>query len=42
MVQTHKAIHSNSVKAIKCYGHYAVVMDEEQLKKESSSIFHRG
>ena len=39
---THKAIHSSSIRAIKCYGHSAVIMDEEQLKKENISIYHRG
>ena len=39
LVQTHKAVHSSSIKAIKCYGHSAVSMDEEQLTKESREVF---
>ena len=40
--QTQKANHSSSIKAIKSYGHSTVVMDEEQLKKESRRIYHHG
>ena len=38
LVQTRKAIHSSSIKAIKYYGHSAVIMDEEQLTKESKAF----
>ena len=29
LVQTHQAIYSSSIKAIKRYGHSVVIMDEE-------------
>ena len=32
--QTYKTTHSSSTKAIKSYGHAAVLIDEEQLTKE--------
>ena len=42
LTQTQKANHSSSIEAIKSYGHSAVIMDEEQLIKESRCIYHRG
>ena len=40
--QTHKAMHSSSMEDIKCYGHSAVIMDEEQLIKEHRSNYQHG
>ena len=35
MVQTHKAVNSSSILAIKSYGHSVVIMDLEQWQKKA-------